>query len=70
MSVINIRRADVQVYDSCVQNQVFYFAVTNLKQWVFGSFVCSYTTDYLGPGWIGSLIVGLDLHEMCRRTRH
>lgn len=28
-----------QVYDDCVQNNVYYFAVTNLKQWVFGSFV-------------------------------
>lgn len=27
------------MYDDCVQNNVYYFAVTNLKQWVFGSFV-------------------------------
>lgn len=31
--------ADLKVYDECVQNNTFYFAVTNLKQWVFGTFV-------------------------------
>jgi hypothetical protein len=30
---------DVQIYDDCVRNQVFFFVVTNLRQWVFGSFV-------------------------------
>ena len=28
-----------QVYDDCVNNHVFYFAVTNIKYWVFGRFV-------------------------------
>jgi hypothetical protein len=28
-----------EVYDDCVQNQVYFFVVTNLKQWVFGTFV-------------------------------
>ncbi|KAK4684477.1 hypothetical protein P7C73_g5699, partial [Tremellales sp. Uapishka_1] len=28
-----------QTYDDCVQNGVYFFAVTNLKYWVFGSFV-------------------------------
>lgn len=32
-----------QVYDDCVQNQVFYFVVTNLKYWVFGKFVSGTT---------------------------
>lgn len=30
---------DAQIYDDCVRNQVFFFVVTNLRQWVFGSFV-------------------------------
>ncbi|KIR81293.1 hypothetical protein I306_01526 [Cryptococcus gattii EJB2] len=38
-----------QVYDSCVQNQVYFFAVTNLKYWVFGQFDASYTSCTVGP---------------------
>ena len=31
-----------QVYDSCVQNGVYFFAVTNTKHWVFGHFVSTH----------------------------
>ncbi|WVF72990.1 hypothetical protein IAT40_007808 [Kwoniella sp. CBS 6097] len=38
-----------QVYDSCIQNQVFFFAVTNLKYWVFGQFNSNYTRCTVSP---------------------
>ncbi|OXG15964.1 hypothetical protein C361_05410 [Cryptococcus neoformans Tu259-1] len=38
-----------QVYDSCVQNQVYFFAVTNLRYWVFGQFDANYTSCAVGP---------------------
>nr|KIR47393.1 hypothetical protein I312_03154 [Cryptococcus bacillisporus CA1280] len=38
-----------QVYDSCAQNQVYFFAVTNLRYWVFGQFDASYTSCTVGP---------------------
>ncbi|EIW72088.1 hypothetical protein TREMEDRAFT_26434 [Tremella mesenterica DSM 1558] len=38
-----------QVYDDCVSNHVFYFAVTNLKYWVFGRFNASYTMCTVSP---------------------
>nr|XP_019010336.1 uncharacterized protein I206_04804 [Kwoniella pini CBS 10737]OCF49117.1 hypothetical protein I206_04804 [Kwoniella pini CBS 10737] len=38
-----------QVYDDCVQNQCFYFAVTNLKYWVFGQFSSDYTQCTVSP---------------------
>lgn len=39
VSSIGWKRLREQVYDACVQNQVFFFVVTNLKYWVFGQFV-------------------------------
>ncbi|WVR00179.1 hypothetical protein IAU59_007321 [Kwoniella sp. CBS 9459] len=38
-----------QVYDSCVQNQVFFFTVTNLKYYVFGQFNSNYTRCTVSP---------------------
>ncbi|WVQ84617.1 hypothetical protein IAT38_006772 [Cryptococcus sp. DSM 104549] len=38
-----------QVYDNCVQNGVFFFAVTNLKYWVFGKFNADYTVASVSP---------------------
>ncbi|WVQ74284.1 hypothetical protein IAR50_003881 [Cryptococcus sp. DSM 104548] len=38
-----------QVYDACVQNQVYFFAVTNLKLWVFGQFSPDYTFCTVSP---------------------
>ncbi|ODN94770.1 hypothetical protein L198_04914 [Cryptococcus wingfieldii CBS 7118] len=38
-----------QVYDACVQNQVYFFAVTNLKLWVFGQFSPDYTCCTVSP---------------------
>ncbi|OCF38116.1 hypothetical protein I316_00340 [Kwoniella heveanensis BCC8398] len=43
-----------QVYDSCIQNQVFFFAVTNLKYWVFGQFGYDYPSPYPQPGAAGT----------------
>jgi hypothetical protein len=41
--------ADLKVYDECVQNNTFYFAVTNLKQWVFGTFVSAISCGMTRP---------------------
>ncbi|ORX40581.1 hypothetical protein BD324DRAFT_647505 [Kockovaella imperatae] len=38
-----------QVYDSCVQNQVYFFVVTNLKHWVFGHFNANYSKCTVSP---------------------
>ncbi|WRT70220.1 uncharacterized protein IL334_007215 [Kwoniella shivajii] len=38
-----------QVYDDCIQNQVYFFAVTNLKYWVFGQFNSNYTQCTVSP---------------------
>ena len=59
--------ADIkQVYDSCVQNQVFFFVFTNLKHWVFGQFVSSFTP------WILRELTdsGRKLHQMHRQPNH
>jgi hypothetical protein len=42
-----------EVYDDCFQNQVYFFVVTNLKQWVFGTFVSA--EDSVGE--VGKAIV-------------
>ncbi|WWC64583.1 uncharacterized protein I303_107194 [Kwoniella dejecticola CBS 10117] len=38
-----------QVYDDCVQNQCYFFAITNLKYWVFGQFNSNYTRCTVSP---------------------
>ncbi|WWC91712.1 uncharacterized protein L201_006658 [Kwoniella dendrophila CBS 6074] len=38
-----------QVYDDCIQNQVYFFAVTNLKYWVFGQFASDYSRCAVSP---------------------
>ncbi|WVW86162.1 hypothetical protein I302_108203 [Kwoniella bestiolae CBS 10118] len=38
-----------QVYDDCIQNQVHFFAVTNLKYWVFGQFNSNWSRCTVSP---------------------
>ncbi|OCF77290.1 hypothetical protein I204_01277 [Kwoniella mangroviensis CBS 8886] len=38
-----------QVYDDCIQNQCYFFAVTNLKYWVFGQFNSNWSRCTVSP---------------------
>ena len=48
-----------QVYDSCVKNGVFFFGVTNTKQWIFGHLVSRFLIQMmLFRGDIGVTLCG------------